>query len=379
MDDMFGDAAERLFAATFTPALQRAAVAGDRSRDGAGRSDDDRESKANGITVADNDGDSAHHDAAIEAALDAAWLACENAGFADALLPEAAGGSGLTLDALFTTALAAGRHALPVPLIHTALIAPALHAAGIMRPAGSIALAPFAQRDGTHLHVRALPWGKTARWVVAQCADDTRLLDVSEAVMTADSAYGSLQADLRWPQTAGIAVAIDNVATLAATAYTGQIAGAMQRVLEMTVGYAEDRKQFGKSIGKFQAIQQQLSVMAEHVAAARIGAQMAFQSTTAQPDPLLAAVGKRAASAGAPVIAATAHAVHGAIGITAEYDLHRYTRLLHQWRHAAGSESYWDARIGRAALASSDRALDFMRLKLNPHPASHRADALPTR
>jgi len=349
MDDMFGDAAERLFAVTFTPALYRAAADG--TQDGAG-------SGTRELSGAN------HRDGN---ALDAAWSACESAGFADALLPESAGGLGLALDALFTTALAAGRHALPVPLIHTALIAPALHAAGIARPAGPIALAPFAQRDRTHLQVRALPWGKTARWVVAQCVDDTRLLDVRDAVVIPDAAYGSLHADLRWPHGAGIVVAIDDVAAIAATSYAGQSAGAMQRVLDMTVRHAEDRKQFGKSIGKFQAIQQQLSVMAERVAGARIGAQMAFQSSHARPDAMLAAVGKRAASAGAPVVADTAHAVHGAIGITAEYDLHRYTRLLHQWRHAAGSESYWDTRIGQAALASPDRALDFMRRRLNPH------------
>jgi len=357
MDDMFGDAAERLFAATFTPALQRAASVGD------------------GLSVGNADvADTDHGDRAGNgAALEAAWSACENAGFADALLPEAAGGLGLTLDALFTTALAAGRHALPVPLIHTALVAPALHAAGVTRPAGSIALAPFAQCDSTHLHALALPWGKTARWVVAQCGEETRLLDVHEAMVAPDATYGSVQADLHWPRTAGIPVAIDDVAVIAATAYAGLTAGAMQRVLEMTVGYAEDRKQFGKSIGKFQAIQQQLSVMAELAAAARIGAQMAFQSAHPRPDPLLAAVGKRAASAGTPVVAATAHAVHGAIGITAEYDLHRYTRLLHQWRYAAGSESYWDTRIGHAALGSADRALDFMRLRLNPNVvAQHR-------
>src|SRR3546814_7193507 len=67
------------------------------------------------------------------------------------------------------------------------------------------------------------------------------------------------------------------------------------------------------------------------------------------------------ASAAAPTIAATAHAVHGAIGISAEHDLHLFTRRLHGWRMEHGSEGYWEARLGRERLAAGGHSVDWVR------------------
>ena len=61
-------------------------------------------------------------------------------------------------------------------------------------------------------------------------------------------------------------------------------------------------------------------------------------------------------------MASIAHAVHGAIGITTEYDLQLYTRRLHEWRMAHGSEAYWNLVLGKS-LIDSDAPLvtDFIR------------------
>jgi acyl-CoA dehydrogenase len=40
------------------------------------------------------------------------------------------------------------------------------------------------------------------------------------------------------------------------------MAGAMERLVDMTVEYALSRRQFGREIGKFQALQQQIALMA---------------------------------------------------------------------------------------------------------------------
>ena len=61
-----------------------------------------------------------------------------------------------------------------------------------------------------------------------------------------------------------------------------------------------------------------------------------------------------------------AHAIHGAIGITAEFDLQLYTRRLHQWRADFGSELAWSRVLGQALLEEGERALDFMRQSLLP-------------
>jgi acyl-CoA dehydrogenase len=129
------------------------------------------------------------------------------------------------------------------------------------------------------------------------------------------------------------------------------IAGAGDKVLVMTIDYANQRIQFGKPIAKQQAVQQQLAVMAEQVVMARIAAQIGCAHGLTPPLEI-AAIAKQGASRAAVQIAAIAHAVHGAIGISEAHDLHLYTRHLNDWRSVHGSENYWAEQLGRARLAS---------------------------
>ena len=142
------------------------------------------------------------------------------------------------------------------------------------------------------------------------------------------------------------------------------ISGAADKVLAMTAAYAQERVQFGKPIGRQQAIQQQLAVMAEDCVAVRLAVELAASDEAPWPDPLRAAMAKSVASAAAPRIAGTAHAVHGAIGISAEYDLQLYTRRLHEWRLALGSQGRWNRALGHAVLVSPLSALDWTRAHL---------------
>jgi len=154
---------------------------------------------------------------------------------------------------------------------------------------------------------------------------------------------------------------------LGAVVTAAQMVGALERVLELSVAFANQREQFGRPIGKFQAVQHQLAVMAEHVAAARIAAQIGYQGAGPLPDALQAAVAKARTSEAAALVAPMAHAVHGAIGVTAEFDLQLYTRRLHQWRGEYGSELAWQRVLGRAVLAAPQPlTLDFMRERLLP-------------
>lgn len=142
------------------------------------------------------------------------------------------------------------------------------------------------------------------------------------------------------------------------------IAGAAGHLLEMTTGYANERVQFGKPIGRQQALQQNLAVMAEECVAVRLAAQLAGGSAGEWPDALRAALAKSNASAAAPRIANIAHAVHGAIGISAEYDLQLYTRRLHRWRVECGSESMHNRAIAVSILESGEGPVDWIRAQL---------------
>ncbi|MDQ6640444.1 MAG: hypothetical protein M3Z15_12395, partial [Pseudomonadota bacterium] len=82
---------------------------------------------------------------------------------------------------------------------------------------------------------------------------------------------------------------------------------------------------------------------------------------------LRAALAKARTSEAAALVAPMAHAVHGAIGITAELDLQLYTRRLHEGRADFGAETHWNRILGRALLAAdAGSALDFMRSALIP-------------
>jgi alkylation response protein AidB-like acyl-CoA dehydrogenase len=70
---------------------------------------------------------------------------------------------------------------------------------------------------------------------------------------------------------------------------------------------------------------------------------------------------KSRTSEAAVLVASIAHALHGAIGITEEYDLQLLTRRLHEWRIAHGSEAHWNAWIGHSVLASNRSIADFVR------------------
>ena len=61
---------------------------------------------------------------------------------------------------------------------------------------------------------------------------------------------------------------------------------------------------------------------------------------------------KADASSAAGLVASLAHQVHGAIGMTQEYELQHYTRRLWAWRQEFGSERWWYGRIGAGVVAS---------------------------
>ncbi|KQP22055.1 acyl-CoA dehydrogenase family protein [Pseudorhodoferax sp. Leaf267] len=287
---------------------------------------------------------------AIEAGGDhrALWQALDDAGFADALVPEAQGGAGLALHDALSLMLLCGTHAVPVPLGETLLARAWLARAGHALPPGSIVFGEI--HDGAAL----VRMGRVADHALVARDGVVKLLPVAQA--EAVPAGFVLDASLRWPEAAWQAApSVDTDArplpTLQACLYAAQLAGALRAVFDRTLAYANQRQQFGRPIGKFQAIQHQLAVMAEHVFAARMAAQIGCRAADLVPERLHVAIAKARTSEAALEVAGLAHAIHGAIGFTAEFDLQLYTRRLHAWRQAAGSESYWYGVAGRQHLA----------------------------
>lgn len=301
---------------------------------------------------------------------DALWAALEQSGFADALVPESANGAGLSLADAWPIVFALGRHVVPSPFAQTMVARAWLHAAGLKLPVGSVTFAPFqVSEEKGAVSCRNVSFGRIADHVIVQLDHRVLVLAAKDASTAISGGHGSLDADMRWPATAVQAaqhaeVAPHLMANLQAWCLAGLIAGAADRVLEMTLDYANQREQFGKPIGRFQAMQQQISEMAEQVFGVRMASEMSCRSESFQPTPLLAALAKMQASQAVAKIASIAHATHGAIGVTQEYDLQLYTRRLREWARAGGGQGYWAARIGAGAMASPHGALDFIRESL---------------
>lgn len=291
------------------------------------------------------------------------WEAIEATGFCDALVPVEHGGAGLGLRDVFAVVEACGRHALPLPLPQSMLARALLACGGVTAPPGAIALAVRAP-EADLLQVDG---GAVADLVLVADGMALRLFDLKSA---ARELVGDGSLDARIPLPASELTRLDTEIDLRAQQallLAAQMSGSMRQVLAVSLQYANERTQFGRSIGKFQAVQQQLSVMAEHVEAAHMAARMAFDTANITAAPLLCALAKATASAAVVPVASIAHAVHGAIGITREYHLQLHTRRLHAARVAAGSESYWHARIGAALLQRPGLGIpEFARTALAP-------------
>lgn len=291
---------------------------------------------------------------------DRAWSELAASGFLDALAPEDAGGAGLSFADIVPLWLVLGRHAAPCPVGETMIARALLAQAGMVAPDGPIAIA--AQAPGAAGRVIGAALG---RHLLVEWEGNLYLAAVPGE---ADGGDGELAASVRWDSEAATPVGpivAGGLRRAAAVLRAALIAGAADRLTTMTAGYANERIQFGKPIGKQQALQQQLAVMAEDMVAARIAAHIGGAGSF-PPALAAAATAKSVASGAAARVAAIAHAVHGAIGISEEYDLQLYTRRLQAWRLADGSESYWNRLLGAERLAAPSGSVDFVRTALAP-------------
>ena len=102
--------------------------------------------------------------------------------------------------------------------------------------------------------------------------------------------------------------------------------GGAQRVLDMSVGYARERIQFGRPIGSFQAVKHKCAEMLVDVELARSAMYYAAWAASEEPGELALAASIAKAHCGEAFtrVASGGIHVHGGIGFTWEHDLHLY-------------------------------------------------------
>jgi alkylation response protein AidB-like acyl-CoA dehydrogenase len=146
--------------------------------------------------------------------------------------------------------------------------------------------------------------------------------------------------------------ALEHAGDIACIALAAEMTGAMQRVLEITVEYAKTRKQFGKPIGQFQAVQHlcaDMLVLAESSRSATCYAAWAIEEG-APGARTAVSVAKSYASDACREVINRGIQVHGGMGFTWENDLHLYYRRAKASETAFGDAAFHRERIARAVV-----------------------------
>jgi hypothetical protein len=284
-----------------------------------------------------------------------------------------------------------GYYAVPLPAAETALARYLAGLAGLELPAGPIGLAiehtPLRLgADGKRVSgvARNLPWPAAGNVLLAvvegekstgeahkstSAGDKSTAFAVVLTVASASARSGDNNAageprgrlnlqDATVTASAALPITAVQAWQLAALMRVQQMAGAGQRILDICTQYARDRKQFGKPIGSFQAVQQLLAELAGQVASVNAAAESAAGAADAgQGGGFAIAAAKARASESAGKIAAAGHQVLGAMGFTYEHNLHHFSRRLWCWRDDYGSDTQWAGELGRLVCAAGPEAL----------------------
>jgi len=300
------------------------------------------------------------------------WTTVEENGLTRPLLPEDKGGVDAGWQAAYVILHAAGRFAAPIPLAETILAGWLLDQAGMDVPDGVLTVVPDSSDvaivaggvSGSALNV---PWAGRADYLVGVAR-----VDGAPSVYLVPKASLKIEADhniardprdgVTFEGSAETAAApaeftSETVALYGAMVRSAQMAGALERIVEDTLEYTTDRTQFGKPIGKFQVIQQNMAMTAAEVAAAVMAAQNAFRAAEQRLPDFEAACAKVLAGEAAGMATDICHETHGAIGFTYEHHLHFFTRRLWSWRGEFGAETEWAEQLGRRAAARGADAL----------------------
>jgi len=139
---------------------------------------------------------------------------------------------------------------------------------------------------------------------------------------------------------------------IATAALAAELVGGMQRTLDTTVDYAKTRKQFGKPIGMFQAVQHQCADMYLETESSRSAVYYAgWALEENSPDAATAvSIAKMYASDAARTVGNRGIQIHGGMGFTWENDLHLYYRRAKASETAFGDATFHRERIARLVI-----------------------------
>ncbi|HEY1522321.1 MAG TPA: acyl-CoA dehydrogenase family protein [Solirubrobacteraceae bacterium] len=203
---------------------------------------------------------------------------------------------------------------------------------------------------------RRVPWASRADWVILPRGAELLLAPLSGArIDRGENLAGEERDRVALPtDEAGTALTLTREVVWLRGALVRAVlmAGALERICDLSLSHARDRHQFGRPIGAFQAVQAHLVTIAQQAALVEAAAEAA----AAREGAFEIATAKLLAGRAAVIATRAAHQVHGAVGVTRDHPLGVQTRRLWAWRGEYGDERHWAQRLGQALQsAGADR------------------------
>jgi 3-oxocholest-4-en-26-oyl-CoA dehydrogenase alpha subunit len=330
------------------------------------------------------------------------WDALREAGFTTVGIEEAAGGSGGTLHDLAAILNAVGRYAAPIPLAETAMVGCwALAQAGLPLPDGPVAVvgSVVSVVGGRLCLDDVVAWARCAERIalVVSIEPNTTLPDgertalmsegrdgyglhvvslrpdqitITPGTNMADEARDRVVADVRFEDVESAPLSPlstslrDWASELEARGALSRVilaAGALAAMSQMTIDYTNDRRQFGKPVATFQAVQLHLVTVAQAAVRAQMAADVAVRALDRGDFHVAIAAARVVVDDAITVGTRAAHQAHGAMGVTRDYPLQYLTRRLWSWRHEWGTTTYWRRQLAmRAHGAGADALFDLI-------------------
>lgn len=297
---------------------------------------------------------------------DALWRTVEETGLSRLISGQEAGPAEA---AIVLSGLA--RRAGAVPIAETDLLAAWLAGeAGVDVPGDGPLTIAVADADAVDGRIRGtasdVPWPRSTTVLLAARTTDALHVavvdqpDIVDGRNLAGEPRGSFTFDLTADGFARLDPTVgDELARRGAWARCIQIVGAMDAAADLTVAHTRERKQFGRPLSAFQAVQHSLAAMAGEIERARAATTLAIAAATdygfggPQAD-YAVTVAKVAVGRAVEPVTTIAHQLHGAIGVTREHHLWLATMRARSWVDDFGSTAYYARRLGRMTLAADD-------------------------
>ena len=294
------------------------------------------------------------------------WSKLAELGVPGALVPEAQGGMGLDERDLVLLLEETGRAALPAPVVSTAAVgAPLVRDAG--GPLAEEWLARIAAGDAVvavaHPANPFVADAGEADLLVLHEGDSLHAVERGDVTVTRQPANDPARRlySVAWRPSPATRIAagadavklLDAALDRGALACAAQALGVADQLLTLAVAYAQQRQQFGRPIGSFQALQHKLADVKVRLEYARPVVYKASHAvaTGVAARSVDASHAKLAAVAAAQLAAKTALQVHGAIGYTWEQDLHLWMRRAWSLERDFGDVAFHEERVAAFVLA----------------------------